>query len=265
MISISNEQYHADVSRISKSGLDLIAKSPAHYYAAKLDPNRDIRRETKALMQGRVIHTAILEPTSFGQQYAVMPELNLRTNAGKEQLATFQQQNAGKTIIDLETYELSQVVRDRVYAHPAAASLLQSGRAEATFVWKDGETGVDCKCRPDFLTSDRIAVDIKTTEDASPAAFGRSSWKYRYHVQAAFYWDGLVANGYVPEAFVFIAVEKTPPYPVAVYFVDAATMSLGRLTYINDLTTYKGCLHSGHWPAYGDDIQTLQLPAYAFR
>ena len=32
------EQYHADPDTISKSGLDLIARTPLHYWSAHLDP-----------------------------------------------------------------------------------------------------------------------------------------------------------------------------------------------------------------------------------
>lgn len=265
MLEISNSQYHGDTTRISKSGLDLIARSPAHYYARYLDPNRDAQKETKALLQGRAIHTAVLEPYLFAEEYAVMPDINRATNKGKEDFARFMEANAGKTIIDIETYELSQVLREKVFAHPAAAELLKSGMVEKSFVWNDEETGAPCKCRPDFLNSDKIVVDLKTTEDASPAAFGRSSLKYRYHVQAPFYVDGLDANNITPEAFVFIAVEKTPPYAVAVYYVDDATMNIGRLIYRKELSIYQECRMRGHWPAYGDEVSALQLPGYAFK
>jgi len=41
---MNNEQYHADTSAISASGLKLFARSPAHYYAAYLDPQRPERQ-----------------------------------------------------------------------------------------------------------------------------------------------------------------------------------------------------------------------------
>ena len=34
---MTNEDYHADTSAISASGLKLFMRSPAHYYAAYLD------------------------------------------------------------------------------------------------------------------------------------------------------------------------------------------------------------------------------------
>ena len=66
-----------------------------------------------------------------------------------------------------------------------------------------------------------LIVDLKTTMDASPDAFARTAANFNYPLQAAYYVDGLQAAGIAsPDAvtsFVFLVVEKTPPYGVAVY------------------------------------------------
>ena len=82
-IEMTNEAYHSDVSRISKSGLDLIAKSPAHYYAKYLDPNREASQPTPAMRMGAITHSYILEPNQFSSNYVIAPELNKRTNEDK--------------------------------------------------------------------------------------------------------------------------------------------------------------------------------------
>ena len=48
---ISNAEYHGGAG-ISKSGLDLVAQSPLHYWSAYLDPNRQAREETPAMAIG---------------------------------------------------------------------------------------------------------------------------------------------------------------------------------------------------------------------
>jgi exodeoxyribonuclease VIII len=263
---MNNRDYHADTSRISKSGLDLMAKSPAHYYARYLDPNRAPQKETEALIAGRVIHSFILEPHKVADEYCILPELNMRTNDGKAQYQQFLADNQGRMPIDIGLYDNAQRIKDAVYKNQAAAELLRIGVAERTILFQHPESGAMCKCRPDWETPDGFIVDIKSTEDASPEAFARSAFKYRYHVQSAFYSDGFVYDkGYSPEGFVFIAVEKTPPYGVGVYFATNDVIGLGRDTYVPELFRYQACVNTGRWPAYSDQIEDLKLPGWAYK
>src|SRR5690606_3181532 len=97
-----------------------------------------------------------------------------------------------KEIISLADYNYCLLIRDKVRAHPTASVLLASGYAEQTFQFIEPISGASCKFRPDWLNMQNgVIVDIKTTEDASPRGFARSVEKYRYHVQDAFYSDGL--------------------------------------------------------------------------
>lgn len=262
---MTNSEYHSDTTRISKSGLDLIARSPAHYFQKYLSADRPPPTRTAALIEGSAFHTAVLEPHLFKDQFAIEPELNKRTTKGKEDFELFVASNEGKTLIDSSTYDMVMRMRDSVHKHPAAAELLRIGFAEQTFVWTDPDTGAPCKCRPDFRTASGVLLDLKSTENASTEEFGRSSYKYRYHVQAPFYSDGLEACGIQTEGFAFIAVEKSPPYATVMYYVDDRIMSFGRDAYKRDLEKYVMCLESNQWPAYGEDIQPLQLPGWAFK
>lgn len=64
--NISNEDYHGGEG-ISKSGLDLIAKSPAHYKAV-ID-GITVREPTKAQALGTAFHELLLEPELFWFKY----------------------------------------------------------------------------------------------------------------------------------------------------------------------------------------------------
>jgi exodeoxyribonuclease VIII len=103
-------------------------------------------------------------------------------------------------------------------------------------------------------------VDLKTTTDASPAGFARAVERYRYHVQAAYALDGWPqAGGGTVERFVFIAVEKTPPYAVGLYDLSPALLRQGRWLYQQALRTAEGCLTRQYWPGYDPEIITLPL------
>ena len=273
-----NDIYHADKSRIGSSGLKLIAKSPAHYYAEYLDPNRVRKPESAALKQGSAVHSAVLEPHDFERTYVVLDDSKIiseiggarptSTNRYKEWLAEKMEViNAKKQImISLEEHEMCLRIRDAVWKHPASEHILSEGDVEQRIDFTEPNTGVACKIKPDFLsTTSRMVVDLKTTEDASAEAFGRSSFKYLYHLQAAFYMDGADEVGFGTKGFVFIAVEKSPPYAVAMYYVDGRTYQLGQELYLRLLVQYKECLQSGIWPAYPSEITPLTLPGWAFR
>lgn len=266
-----NAVYHADTRRIGKSGLDLIAKSPAHYWAKYLDPNREREEQTAALLFGSAAHMAVFEPDEFPNKFVIAPKLNLRTNAGKAALEEFYEMNKGKSVITTDIYDSVMRVNEAVRSVPAAMVLLQSGIAEQRIDWikelvnEDGEfIEVACKAKPDWQSHNGFIVDLKTTEDASPAGFAKSVWNYRYHVQAPFYCDAYEYKyGKQPQGFIFIAVEKSPPYAVALYYATEQIMDKGRVTYERDLRTYQRCIESGEWPAYGNEPKPLQLPPWA--
>ncbi len=173
--------------------------------------------------------------------------------------------NGTRTVLTQEQWDMLHGMRDAVMSHPAAGALLSKlpGQAELSVYWNDTETCALCRCRPDYWRQDDLLVDLKTTEDASPEGFSKSIANYRYDVQAAYYLDGVnQATGRKPRQFVFIAVEKKPPYAVGVYTLDAETLMLGRAQYQADLRHYAECVANDNWPGYGDKIQKISMPTW---
>jgi hypothetical protein len=274
---MTNEQYHADVTRISKSGLDQIDRSPAHYFNRYLDPNRGPNEQTEAMFLGTAVHAAILEPHLFEKNYHAINDIKKceeiggksprATKAYKEWIELQKQLHNGKIFISMEDFTNCVRMRDSVHAHPTAKHFLHVGRSEETILWTDPDTGAPCKCRPDRISDNTgFLLDIKTTEDASAEQFGRSCLNYRYDVQAPFYEDGFFeAYNQQPEGFAFIAVEKKAPYLTAVFWVPPHIYDLGKEKYKRNLETYMSCKKSGKWPGYSEDVQTLSLPGWAFK
>ncbi len=286
---ISNEDYHHGPG-ISKSGLDLIDRSPAHYQAHKQHP----KPSTPAMAIGTALHCLVLEPDKFDKEFVKFPDdapkrpTVAQFNAKKSSIETlkaidfwenFAIKNEGKTVItgyksgddkfwkpgDWGTIHR---MRDAVMSHSIASALLDygMGKAEQTVYWVDQETKKLCKCRPDFLNeTHNIAIDLKTTEDASYSEFARSVLKYRYHVQNAFYVDGLREAGRPVDAFVFIAVEKQPPYAVGVYVLDSEARRVGKIQYRENLYTFAQCMERNEWPAYPSELRDLELPKWGMQ
>ena len=262
---MDNAAYHAHPA-VSKSHLDLVARSPLHYWARYLDPHRVPQEPTAAMAIGSAVHTHVLELDQWDLQYAVAPSgIDRRTKAGKAEWDAFQSELGSRTAISRDDADLVMQIGRSVLKHPAAAYLLGlPGKAETTHMWDDEISGLQCKCRPDWLLNDgSIIVDLKTTEDASPNEFQKSIAKWRYHVQAAWYLDGIEkATGKRPEQFIFIVVEKKAPFACAVYVADPQMVEIGAQTARADLDKLNVCKAADHWPGYSDQIEIINLPPW---
>jgi hypothetical protein len=250
---LANVDYHADPA-VSASHLHAIAQSPYHYWARFLDPDRKQVEPTAAMRLGTLVHCAVLEPDELSKRYGVCLPRN--TKAGKEMAA--EMEAAGIEAVTASDMALATAMAASVRSHQEAAMLLRAGRAEQSFWWDDPTTSLRCKCRPDWYNGTTV-VDLKTTTDASPAGFAKSVATFRYHVQASHYLAGL----HGAERFVFIAVEKSYPYAVAVYELDADALSIGSQLQKRDLQLIADCRSISEWPGYGNTCQMLSLPKWA--
>lgn len=262
---MENADYHRHPA-VSKSHLDQVARSPLHYWARYVDPNRVEQEPTAAMTIGSALHTHVLELDTWDNRYVTMPEgIDRRTKQGKAEWEAFSVASSGRTVLSKTDAELVMKMGHAIYAHPAAAMLLGlPGKAETTWMWTDEASGLQCKCRPDWLTDDHgLIVDLKTTEDASPTGFRKSIGNFRYHVQAAWYLNGVeAATGTRPEQFIFVCVEKKPPHAVAVYAADAEMIAAGAKQARLDLDTLAVCKAADAWPGYSDQIETISLPGW---
>ena len=255
-IACTYDEYDA-IEAVRKSDLDYIHRSPAHYIANKSEP-----KDTPSLLWGRMFHSFMLEPDLFDATYAVVPEgIDKRTKDGKAQWQDWQDCNPGKIPVNKPDLEELTAMRDAVFTHSKAKNALQGGIAETTLFWEID--GVACKARPDYITDSGLIVDLKTCQDARPEEFSKSCWKYRYHVQAAWYTVGYRAVfGKDPAGFLFLPVEKTKPYGVACY-TSELMIEQGWLEAYSDFLIYKQCLETDTWPSYSEDVVSLDLPRWA--
>lgn len=259
------EDYH-ERPEISKSGLDIFHRSPLHFV------NRQ-PMDSPALRLGSAVHEAILEPDLFAGRWPVWRGPSRATKEGKAKWADFQLEHraallAGRLLevkAGVDPMDQITAMADAVRAHPLLGPILddEENAIEHSILWRDAETGVACRCRPDIWSvEDACILDLKTTEDASPRAFARSALTYRYHCQSAFYRSGAQAllDQDHDHRFIFAAVEKSPPYAVAVYEIDPTSTVIGEEEIRADLRRYAECLATGVWPGYPEAAQTLELP-----
>tara|TARA_B100000902_G_scaffold400033_1_gene474818 strand:- start:5441 stop:6337 length:897 start_codon:yes stop_codon:yes gene_type:complete len=220
---------------LSNSGLSKVRKSIDHYFY-------DEWIETQAMVVGSATHTYILEPEKFDRRYRIGPAVDRRTKAGKEEWKAFEEslvRDDGKPIKAITDAEMGGIVnmKKSIDAHPLAGNLFKNGIAEETIVWNDSTTGCLMKGKLDWRRpEEKLIVDLKTTKDGSPESLARSMFSYRYHTQYALYLDGVISiTGEQDYRFLFVFVEKFPPYAVSVVEMDQDAYNIGHRTYIEDV------------------------------
>lgn len=250
---------------VSKSSLDSLDLSPAIFWARHRDPLRPAPKEKAGQLEGHLAHTAILEPEEFEKRYVVGPTLNRNTKAWKE----FVETHAGRVAIQQDQYEAAIRQAASVNNLPEIRDVLSNGWAEVSAFWTDEETGVECRCRPDFVhdagSDSVLLLDVKTFSDPSPNEFARQCARKSYAKQAAMYTDGYEkASGKTVRAFIFLAVGNEWPYAASAMMLDEDSLEAGRRHYKRNLRTYAECMSTGQWPGFSDGITLIRLPQWAF-
>lgn len=253
---LDNETYHKSEG-ISKSGLDLFSKDQSSLEWVKNCPVDE--EKMAALDFGDAVHAILLEPERLHSDFVALPQLDLRTKAGKEMKAEFEEAHKEKTIITFDERRKLNFIFESVMAHPGARRLIEAeGVAEASHYWIDPETEILCKCRPDKnIANTNILMDVKTTHDM--AKFKFSIQDLRYYVQHPFYLDGVTATGDKKTLFVFLVVQTTincGRYPVRCVVLPEEVVEFGRREYKQDLLDYLAAKERGKF----DWLYQQELP-----
>lgn len=261
--------YHSS-EHIGRSQLFKMSKSPAHFKSGLEAP----LEKTKALILGSAFHCIVLEPDKFEDEYCVMPpDYDGRTAGGRAFKRAAEERNL--QIITYEEYEMLTGMATSVMSDPYC-QLLLSGEKETSYYWTDEDTGVKVKCRPDCRTDLKkcsVVVDLKSCENAQINDFIRDIFKYGYDLQAPHYLTGVELYEKKPHKFVFIAVEKKPPYAVLVLDFDEVfngeekALIKGYDKYREYLGLVAECRMTGVWYDYRGDENipgTLNIPRWLY-
>lgn len=207
---MTNEQYHAHEA-ISSSDVKAVSSTSLLHWKNK------VYRRSAAFDLGTAVHALVLEAD---EDLVVRGPADRRGNKWKEAL----------TAADLNG-QLLLTEADYDVAHDMAESILSTdvGKRmhgnttvnEMSVFVRDDAHGLDLKTRPDSYWEEQgVIYDIKTTQDASPAGFAREVQKYNYAIQAAFYMHCLRLAGKPAKNFVFVCVEKQPPYATCTHILS---------------------------------------------
>jgi len=264
---LSMEDYHNDPA-IGSSGIKDLLISPLRYwFNSPRNPHRKPRKETPALKFGKGYHAMILEPDNFDKYVAVTPEKWIKAKNHPEKLSMEKQKdlweeaNASKTIITRAQYETMQEMAFALQVQPQHYNALRFGVPEVSIFWRDEETGLMCKVRPDRF-SPTFVPDLKSTSDISDKNLRFEFPRRGYDISSAQYSEGMmqvrkmIKNGYkMPEPFTdeFVAEfmgqarqhfaiiwqEKEAPYITRAWRATPWSVEIGYHKFRKGLYTYE--------------------------
>jgi hypothetical protein len=219
---------------------------------------------------GSAAHYAFLEPAEFAARVTVIDAADWRGKLAQAERDAARA--AGRIPLLSGQVATIEAMRHALASHGIARGAFTGGEAELTLVWRDDETGLWLKSRPDYLGPNAAwLADLKTTMNAEPAAFARHAYDMSYHAQGAWYLDGLRAlTGAAPSALWFVAIERDAPHALTVATFDEQALEAGRVLNRRAIRQLARCLEQGEWPGYRrpdapdrDTAIILELPTWA--
>ena len=279
IFEIDISDYHSqctDGFSVSSSGLRLLEeKSPLHFWAEHVDPDREEPEQKKHFNLGQAVHTLFLGERGFYEKFVIQPETylasdgkdkkwNNNANACKDWNAD--QAGAGLAILTKGQLEAIEGMARMLGREPMIKEHgLLSGFIERSLIWKDRETGIWLKARPDVIPPiEKTIVDLKTIgTSASDDDCSKSLGARGYYMQLALVNMGMEALlGRTIEEFILLFVETSKPYAYNIKPIDQRAIYLGECQIRRALRTLAGCLERDHWPTYKGNGHHAYLPGW---
>jgi exodeoxyribonuclease VIII len=255
---MTDAEYHAR-PELSSTGARLLLPeyggSPAKF---KYRQGKEFN--TPAFDLGKAVHARVL---GVGAQAIAYPDDVLAANGAASTKAAkdWAEQVRAEGHVPMKAADLQPIedMAEAVLAHPEAREVLETVTGREVSIFADVD-GVPTRARFDIYGNNQ-GGDVKTAVDASPEGFNRAVAKYGLHVQGGWYDAAHTAEtGIALDGFKFLVVEKTAPYLVGVYDLDAQWREIGRDRAQVARETWAECTRTGTWPGYASG--TLSCPPY---
>lgn len=249
---------------ISSSGLrKIFHDSPAHFYCEwRGNPNAVAPENKPHFRIGRAVHHLMLGEKFFHKLFAVQPEewpdehgvirlWNNNRNVCRKWNA--ERAREGRDVLTKSDVNVIKNLVVSLQNNPIIQAGALNGLIERSLFWKDKETGIWLKARPDSIPNDSgDFVDLKTTHSTNWRDMVRTIEDNGYYQQGALICEGartvLKINN---PTFTLIFAEKKPPYWSRVVHVKDNDLKLGSEANRWAIDKFAECLKSGEWPGPG--------------
>lgn len=237
---IPMQDYRA-MEGLSKHELDNFSVAPSYYKFRKTQE----WKPSRSMELGTLIHSLVLEGR---RDFAVGPEVDRRTKAGKEEWQAFCEDNLGKIVVNADE---AAVIEGCLRACEPLMEYVffDEGDVEASMFWE--RDGVQCKGRPDLIgqiNGQRALIDLKTVNGIQ--GFDSSFYRYRYDVQAAWYQFGYQQAAGTKEApgFWFLVVDTEAPHLAQFMRPSSELLANANMKIEQELAHFKRCQQGDEWP-----------------
>lgn len=263
---IEIETYHNDPKlcegpSISSSGLrTLMTETPAHFWAySPLNPNRFPDESTKALDIGKAAHCLTLGEPEFAKYFVVSPFDDFRKGEARAW-----RDAEPRTILKAHEFEEVQTLSAVQKRSAQCMRAFEDGEPEKSLIWRDKETGIYLRSRPDWLPHEpdkRFVTEFKSCLSIEPTKLSNDVFKYGYHLQVAMMVDGIrEVLGVDPIGVALVCQEKSPPYLVELRLFTPEQIEDGRQMYRHALKLFAACLKENNWPGYTTEPTYFSTP-----
>lgn len=279
-MNVPMEKYHsADICiepSVSSSTLrTLWLESPAHCWdRSPLNPKRDPDEdETAALLVGRAAHHLLFGEARFQEIFKIRPDTapdgrawNGNNLTCKDWLAKAKAD--GFTVLKPEQFESIEGMAKSLAREPLVKAGILNGAIEHSWFFKDLETGLWCKVRPDASPNDGLDMaDLKTTVSVQFDDLQRTIRDYGYFQQGALVGEACQQILKRPmSSFSLVFVEKKRPYCVRIVTLKENDLDRGHKINVVARRTFADCYKAGHWPGPGgdqSDAKYIELPEWS--
>ena len=202
-----------------------IKSSMAHLFAnAPFNANRIERATKKHFSLGSAVHHVICAEPDFARYFAVRPleldgkPFDMRRTVCKQWVREHEQ--AGRTVLNDEDVRNITGMAVAIGENPLVQEGLLNGGVERSLFWRDLETQLWLKSRPDVLPhASADFVDIKTTQSVLYRDIQRTVADFGYYQQAALALEVAAKLDMEISSFSLLFVEKEAPWCVRVVAV----------------------------------------------
>lgn len=213
------------------------------------------------MLLGSVIHNLILEPDNFDSKFIIEPDINKRTNQGKEDYQKFLDSVAEKNlqVVEPKTFIKAKEIVTQLMYSPTYNYVKNIRDKEVRF--DKYYNGIPVCGYIDGADAE-YNYEIKTTSSSDPDDIRRDFYNLKYHLQAAMY------QWYNGKKMIYIVVETTAPYLSRAFVASDNYMKEGHKLFEKAMADFGFCLDTdsfdlGYEFYNGVELATIDLPSWA--